>query len=207
MAVRKDDSRGGWLMPSILLVRHGQASFGAADYDALSDLGKEQARVLGAVLKDRPFDVVVAGAMRRHAQTAEAFGVSNPEIDPGWNEFDHVDVFKGPTFAESIARWASGEHDRDYHETFAHFRARTLAAAEALAARLGKGQNAIVFTSGGPIASVCSELMGVVATRALDLQWTLCNASVSKLLVTQGGLRVSTLNEHHWFGDAQRTYR
>ena len=37
-------------MSKILLVRHGQASFGAADYDNLSPTGHEQSRVLGAAL-------------------------------------------------------------------------------------------------------------------------------------------------------------
>ncbi len=37
----------------ILLVRHGQASWGADDYDQLSPLGDEQSRVLGAALAAR----------------------------------------------------------------------------------------------------------------------------------------------------------
>ena len=40
-------------MSSVILVRHGQASFGKADYDQLSDLGYEQARHLGRVLRER----------------------------------------------------------------------------------------------------------------------------------------------------------
>ena len=34
-------------MSVLLLVRHGQASWGSADYDVLSDLGHEQSRLLG----------------------------------------------------------------------------------------------------------------------------------------------------------------
>jgi broad specificity phosphatase PhoE len=37
----------------ILLVRHGQASFGGADYDVLSPSGERQARRLGAALAAR----------------------------------------------------------------------------------------------------------------------------------------------------------
>ena len=33
------------------LIRHAQASFGAADYDNLSDLGHRQSQALGAALK------------------------------------------------------------------------------------------------------------------------------------------------------------
>ncbi|MEC8667907.1 MAG: histidine phosphatase family protein, partial [Pseudomonadota bacterium] len=34
-------------MPTLYLIRHGQASFGADDYDVLSPIGHEQARALG----------------------------------------------------------------------------------------------------------------------------------------------------------------
>ncbi|MCF8967887.1 histidine phosphatase family protein, partial [Pseudomonas carnis] len=39
-------------MGSIYLIRHGQASFGADDYDVLSPIGVEQAQVLGRHLAD-----------------------------------------------------------------------------------------------------------------------------------------------------------
>ena len=56
-----------------LLVRHGQASFGKRDYDALSDLGHEQSRLLGRALAAREIvpDVVIRGELRRHRETAE----------------------------------------------------------------------------------------------------------------------------------------
>jgi len=37
-------------MGVVLLVRHGQASFGADDYDVLSETGIEQSRMLGRAL-------------------------------------------------------------------------------------------------------------------------------------------------------------
>jgi broad specificity phosphatase PhoE len=60
-------------MGVVLLVRHGQASFGTDDYDVLSETGWEQARLLGAWLAGRGVtpDVVVRGGMRRHRETAE----------------------------------------------------------------------------------------------------------------------------------------
>ena len=61
-------------MPVIYLIRHGQASFGAENYDALSDHGWEQSRVLGRHLREQNLGVprVLCGAMRRHRETAEA---------------------------------------------------------------------------------------------------------------------------------------
>jgi broad specificity phosphatase PhoE len=89
---------------SLLLVRHGQASFGAADYDNLSERGHLQSRRLGDWLArgGHRFEAVVVGGMRRHRQTAdgviEAFaaqGLSLPEpvAEPGFAEFDHEAVF------------------------------------------------------------------------------------------------------------------
>lgn len=93
---------------AITLVRHGQASFGAEEYDALSELGVRQAGVLGAALAASgvPPSRVVCGTMRRHRQTAEAClaAMGLPlrwEEDAGWNEFDHVEVLAAlePRFA------------------------------------------------------------------------------------------------------------
>ena len=57
-------------MPIVLLVRHGQASFGSDDYDSLSDLGHRQAELTGRRLAAaglrRP--VAVHGSLRRIRQ-------------------------------------------------------------------------------------------------------------------------------------------
>ena len=58
-------------MGTLYLVRHGQASFGEADYDRLSELGHKQSRRLGEYFaaKGITFDAVVTGTLRRHAET------------------------------------------------------------------------------------------------------------------------------------------
>ncbi|MGK0529545.1 MAG: broad specificity phosphatase PhoE, partial [Alteromonadales bacterium] len=50
-------------MTDIYLVRHGQASFGKANYDKLSELGGQQAIWLGDYFKHRnvEFDAVFSG--------------------------------------------------------------------------------------------------------------------------------------------------
>src|SRR6478752_3003430 len=60
-------------MGVVILVRHGQASFGTDDYDVLSETGWEQGRLLGAWWRDRGVtpDAVVRGGMRRHREYAE----------------------------------------------------------------------------------------------------------------------------------------
>ena len=39
-------------MPALIVVRHAQASFGAEDYDVLSDRGRSQAEALVPELRD-----------------------------------------------------------------------------------------------------------------------------------------------------------
>jgi broad specificity phosphatase PhoE len=86
-------------MASVLLIRHGQASFGTADYDRLSDVGQEQSRWLGRWFKHTGNvpDLIVVGPLHRHAHTAdlcvEAAGISAPRIAiAGLDEFDHEEI-------------------------------------------------------------------------------------------------------------------
>jgi broad specificity phosphatase PhoE len=59
---------------SLLLIRHGQASFHSHDYDQLSELGVEQSRRLGRFVAraDRRLDVLCSGPLKRQLGTAEA---------------------------------------------------------------------------------------------------------------------------------------
>jgi broad specificity phosphatase PhoE len=55
----------------LYVVRHGQASFGAANYDKLSELGWQQARWLGQWFAQQgvQFDRLVTGTLVRHNET------------------------------------------------------------------------------------------------------------------------------------------
>jgi len=58
-------------MGTLYLVRHGQASFGADNYDVLSPLGHRQSRRLGEYFKDKGvrFDAALSGTLNRQVQT------------------------------------------------------------------------------------------------------------------------------------------
>lgn len=86
-------------MGSIYLIRHGQASFGADDYDVLSPTGIRQAEVLGKHLceLDLRFDRCLSGDLRRQQDTAKltlkqqadaGFSIPEIETDTAFNEFD-----------------------------------------------------------------------------------------------------------------------
>jgi broad specificity phosphatase PhoE len=96
-------------MGRLILVRHGQASFGAADYDQLSPLGEEQSRALGAWWEARGIlpDAVYSGPRRRHLQSDAAARerfTALPEVGeaPGLDEYPAFDLLAkaGPLLAD-----------------------------------------------------------------------------------------------------------
>ncbi|HYD78592.1 MAG TPA: histidine phosphatase family protein [Paucimonas sp.] len=223
-------------MGQIYLVRHGQASFGSADYDRLSPLGVEQSQALGRWLADRAhrIDRVVTGGMRRHRQTADgcmgalpsSLQTSNAWLaDDGFNEYDHHEVlvrqrpdFDDPEevkrflretpdgkrafqaiFEQAMTRWMSGAHDAEYRETWPQFRARVVAALRRVVADAGASQNIIVFTSGGPIATLCQHLLGLPDAGVGALNWTLVNCAVTKLFYRGDQITLSYLNSYAHF--------
>ncbi len=86
-------------MAAIYLIRHGQASFGQADYDQLSEKGEKQAQMLGQHWQALELPgKVFAGNLHRHEQTRDHFlsGLKQDNLPvashTGFNEFNHVDV-------------------------------------------------------------------------------------------------------------------
>ncbi len=58
-------------MGTLYLIRHGQASYGEADYDKLSERGQIQARAVGRWLAGKQLDALYSGPLRRQVQTAD----------------------------------------------------------------------------------------------------------------------------------------
>ncbi len=81
-------------MSTIYLVRHGQAGT-REDYDRLSDLGHQQARLLAEYFDAQKvrFDQVISGSLKRQKQTAEAVS-KDYVVDPNWDEFDLTRVYR-----------------------------------------------------------------------------------------------------------------
>ncbi len=204
-------------MGQVLLVRHGQASFGSEDYDALSPLGFEQSRLLGAAVAHRKIGVdhVVHGTMRRHRETAETCVAAAgwnvaATVDPGWDEFDFLSVLAvhpqesdgEPSKAEfqrwfenATAAWIAGE-DRPYAESFSAFTERVDAAMERTVA-LAAGGDVAVFSSGGPVAWAVAGVL--VDGGAADL-WTrlnrmAVNSGLTRLVAGSRGVNLLSYNE------------
>jgi broad specificity phosphatase PhoE len=119
-------------MGAIYLLRHGQASFGSNNYDQLSGIGHDQAKVLGHALKARGVNptVLIHGSMKRHQETAQgclgAMGLDDltPQVHEGVNEFDHENVIEvaEPRYVDKVQMMsdmaATGDPRRAFQKFF-----------------------------------------------------------------------------------------
>lgn len=94
-------------MGAVYLIRHGQASFGSANYDQLSPVGRQQADYFGRYLANKGLgiDYWFSGTLERQKDTlhlartafADVVGVPIDDLTPlqrhaGFNEFDFAEV-------------------------------------------------------------------------------------------------------------------
>jgi broad specificity phosphatase PhoE len=199
----------------VLLVRHGQASFGAEDYDVLSEAGVAQSKALGEALAaaDVAPAALLHGAMRRQRDTAtamaDAAGWSVPaEVDEAWDEFDHLGVVaRGP--GSRLRSTTEGDRSTDeldrraFQEAFVAATGRWSGGAHddeydeswpAFVRRVTTGLErvcardglTVVVSSGGPIAVACAALVDPEATPAeLPRLWNAFNTVCANTGVTR----------------------
>lgn len=210
-------------MPVVLLVRHGQASFGADDYDVLSDVGRRQSEVVGTELARRGLrePVSVAGGLRRQQDTAlQALPEVPLRVDRRWDEYDHLGLLRRYPSSEvsdgssrsvqvlldaALRSWVD-----DPDGGWDSFSGGASAALRELVTDLGAGRDAVVFTSGGVVAAVCAALLGLGADGVVALNRVTVNGAITKLVVGRGGVSLVAFNDHAHFEGRSRdllTYR
>lgn len=220
-------------MGSLLLIRHGQASFGAADYDRLSEHGRHQAAVLGADLARRGVKPVrlITGSLLRQRDTldlaARAAGWTvASETDSRWDEFSHVpgrgqmgEKEAGETAGDferradsAIDRWFTGETESA--EPFGVFMARVISGLEDLSP--GSGETFAVFTSAGVIAAAVAHLLaGSLGADNSNMDTAIwprlnrvaVNSGVTKVVVGRRGMSLVSFNDHGHLSASEVTYR
>jgi broad specificity phosphatase PhoE len=198
----------------------------AADYDVLSPVGLEQTAALAADLKRRRvrIDQVVSGSMIRQRGTADPIAAAmgcELTVDPRWDEFDSADVFahhstsevreeRSPgsnapevssrafqaVLDEALHAWIAAGDDSATAESWPAFERRAAAALAALLDDLGQGRTALVSTSGGVIAAICAELLGVPHSAAVAFNRVTANTGVSRVVHGRGGTTLVSFNEH-----------
>lgn len=191
-------------MGTLYLVRHGQASFGAADYDQLSELGSRQSERLGQYWRERGqrFDAVYTGTLRRHAQTwagiAAGAGYDQQAIAlTGLNEYDseaviaaiHPQPLQKPDTPElyrhhfrllrdGLRQWMNGVVSPRGMPSYADFLAGVSDALERV--RKEHEGNVLIVSSGGPISTAVGHVLGTTPETTIELNLRIRNSALTQ---------------------------
>ena len=217
-------------MAEILFVRHGQASFGADDYDCLSDLGEHQTDLTGQYLAGSGISLkaIYQGDLQRQRQTADAIAAnyswSIPRIvEPGFNELDteqqldcllpklirnHSELaalleggMRSKKNFQKILKivfnhWVLDKPEVAGLESWSAFSQRIASSVQRVMAEQGASSTTLVSTSGGVIAAVVQQVLGVRDEKVYSLFEAVYNASITRLIYnSRGDVALSYFND------------
>ena len=195
-------------MGHLYLVRHGQASLGAQDYDVLSELGRRQSWRLGQYFEARgiEFEAVITGSLKRHAQTwasiAEGAGYPHTALEwPGLNEYDSEAVIRAihpaplarpdtPDLYRQHFRLLKGGlrawmDDTVSPEGMPSYRDFTQGVTSALDhVRRKHSGNVLMVSSGGPISTAVGHVLGTSPETTIELNLRIRNSALTEFVFT-----------------------
>ncbi len=202
-------------MINVYLVRHGQASAGTDNYDRLSTLGIRQAQLLGDYWKKQSFkiDGAFCGTLQRQQHTAELVlakvdHIPSLQSTEVLNEYDHHTIdklygeglnsdmavdFTFDQYLEIMTRWQNAaERDANKAMSWQTFSMQGWIAVQEAVAAFEQQQkqtdiNLVFFTSGGVIASVVKQVLGLDFDMTMRKLWQTRNASITRLLFDEFG--------------------
>ena len=211
-------------MAELYLVRHGQASFGAENYDELSPSGRTQSLWLGEYFAQAnvQFDRVVIGTMQRHRQTAEGIlaAMGGPQVelaqDAGLNEYDFQALFAAlgeeGSPSDSSAALSPTRSKKDFYKGLKHV--LQLWADDRLPGRVPEtwhqfqtrvqrarseiqragGGRVLVVSSGGPIAVTAQQVLQAPVATAIALNMQIRNSSVCQYVFNDSAMSLVSFN-------------
>lgn len=207
-------------MATLFLVRHGQASFGAANYDCLSATGRQQARWLGEYFRTRglAFSRVFAGTLVRQQDTASEIlaGLGGPgatvQTHAGLDEYDGEALYRSytgggdhrahqngdyndywRTFRAAYQAWTEDKLN-DMPESWADFGRRIRAGLQQSLEGATRDDNILVVSSGGAIGRATADLLGAPAQTAIELNLQFRNTAFCEIIAGRSAQRLLSFN-------------
>lgn len=216
-------------MSSIYLIRHGQASFGAQNYDKLSELGCRQAQVVGEYLSDSGihFDAVYSGDLCRQRETASLALACQPGevphlIDSRFNEIQNdaqlkyllpevvklhpqvqALVEKGLSSSKDYQKvidavfnyWVSPACNDTRIQSWADYSSGARQAVADIVQAQGSGKTVGIFTSGGTVATIVAQVLGLAGEQTYQFYEPVFNCSVTQLFYSRSKISLSYFND------------
>lgn len=189
-------------MKKITIIRHGQANVGAkseADYDRLSDLGRQQAAWSGEYFQQvGKTELIVSGTMQRQKETADGtnFASLDHMRDARFNEMQYFDLAKAletefghslpaqntefPAFIQKVVEHWDVLAKRHNLEPYAEFRNRVKSA---LLAAARQADHVLVVSSGGVIASLANIALNLPKEESWRMFTGIAHTSQHEFLV------------------------
>ena len=196
-------------MGTLYLVRHGQASFGADNYDNLSPLGHQQSVRLGEYFKGKGirFDAVITGTLARQQQTlkgiCDGMGADQPSVLPldwpGLNEYDseaviaaiHPHQLEKPDTPElyrhhfrllrdGLTQWMNGVVSPQGMPSYGEFQQGVISALTHV--RTQCEGTVLMVSSGGPISTAVGHILGTTPETTIELNMRIRNSAVTELV-------------------------
>lgn len=200
-------------MATIYLVRHGQASFGSADYDQLSPQGRRQCEILGEHLRScsRLPRAIYIGSQRRHWQSAvailgETAGDALERLS-GFNEYDfhalmhnHLQGNTPPSEPRAFYRMLRGvlgfwaDAKLDGAETWVAFKQRVREAALTATERARRDGDVLIVSSGGAISAWVADILQLPPQLWIELNLQMRNSAITELQVGRRAVRLGSFN-------------
>lgn len=209
-------------MAELLVIRHAQASFGADNYDQLSELGHRQSELAGAALREMGWvpDRLVTGTLTRQHETLSSMGFdAKPEQHPGWNEYDFHnllakrfnddvphDVRKDRkthfrTLRDTIHAWQAGGldgADESWTDFVDRIRAARVFSTDTDARRV------LVISSGGVIGQLVAATLGAPDAMMMELNLQVKNTSLTRFIFSGDRFFLHEFNATPHFAPADR---
>lgn len=210
-------------MAELLVVRHGQASFGAQNYDVLSALGEQQAIALGETLRALNWypDRAITGTLERQKQTLAKMGFQTPaEQHAGWNEYDFHDLLHrryggiAPddvitdrkthfrALRETLQEWQQDKIS-DPSETWHDFCTRIEQARQQAVGQ--PAERVLVVSSGGAIARLVAASLQIPDAQMIALNLQIKNSSVSRFIFSNERFFLHEFNSLPHIYDEERS--
>ena len=211
-------------MGHIYLIRHGQASFGADDYDKLSPLGHQQSERLGQYLAQRSerlgltWEAVLTGSLRRHEETWAAMAkgagwTHTPTVWPGLDEYDSAALLQALPRDRELQDPHTPEgykqHFRLLRDALTQWMAGTISPqgmptylefVDGITSALTHIRqhcpqgNVLLVSSGGPISTLVGHLLRTPPETTIELNMQLRNTAVTELMATAHHARLVSFN-------------
>lgn len=209
-------------MSSLLLFRHGQASFGDVDYDQLTALGVAQAQATGEFLRQRSwgFSDVLSGPRRRHQDSTGAL-IETFSAGTSWRIEAALDELAegheilaaaqlhfgthlvGPGiprhtqlryYNDMMQAWGEGLAPMGTKPTAQAFRQNVARWLRNLVDDSPSGRSVLAVTSGGVIGAILCEVLRTNTSHMMDYVRVLRNASLTEIVFSRERASLMSFN-------------